>query len=172
MPDDLKRYIREIPDFPAPGVLFRDITPLLAEPAALRAALDALAGWAAARRPTVIAAIESRGFVFGAPLALRLDVGFVPIRKPGKLPWEKLEESYVLEYGHGRIEMHRDAIGADQRVLVIDDLLATGGTASAAVRLARRCGGEVVGALFLIELTALKGRALLDGTEVHSIIQY
>jgi adenine phosphoribosyltransferase len=169
---ELKAYIRDVPDFPSPGILFRDLTPLLAAPEALAASVDLLEAWARPRRPEVIAGVESRGFLFGAPLALRLGVGIVPVRKPGKLPWQTLTESYTLEYGRGELQMHADAIRSGDRVLVVDDLLATGGTAAATTRLVRRAGGEVAGALFLVELTALGGRAQLDGIEVHALMEY
>lgn len=169
---ELKAYVRDVPDFPSPGILFRDLTPLLATPEALRASVDLLEAWARPRRPDVIAGVESRGFLFGAPLALRLGVGVVPVRKPGKLPWQTLSESYTLEYGRGELQMHADALRPGARVLVVDDLLATGGTAAATTRLVRRGGGEPVGALFLVELTALGGRSLLDGIEVHALMSY
>jgi len=168
----LKAYIRDVPDFPSPGILFRDLTPLLAAPEALAASVDLLEAWARPRRPDVIAGVESRGFLFGAPLALRLGLGIVPVRKPGKLPWQTLTETYTLEYGRGELQMHADAIRPGARVLVVDDLLATGGTAAATTRLVRRAGGEVRGALFLVELTALGGRALLDGIDVHALMAY
>jgi adenine phosphoribosyltransferase len=169
---ELKAYIRDVPDFPSPGILFRDLTPLLAAPEALAASVDLLEAWARPRRPDVIAGVESRGFLFGAPLALRLGLGIVPVRKPGKLPWQTLTETYTLEYGRGELQMHADAIRPGARVLVVDDLLATGGTAAATTRLVRRAGGEVRGALFLVELTALGGRALLDGIDVHALMAY
>jgi len=169
---DLKQYIADVPDFPQEGILFRDITPLLAHPEALAAALAELEERARETRPDVIAGIESRGFLFGMPLAERLGTGFVPIRKPGKLPRETLRESYSLEYGENTIEMHRDAVRPGQRVLVVDDLLATGGTAEAAANLVRRAGGEVAGWLFLVELAALGGREKLAGAPVHSVLVY
>ena len=169
---ELKAYIRDVPDFPSPGILFRDLTPLLAAPEALAGAVDLLEAWARPRRPEVIAGVESRGFLFGAPLALRLGVGIVPVRKPGKLPWQTLTESYTLEYGRGELQMHADAVRPGARVLVVDDLLATGGTAAATTRLVRRAGGEVTGALFLVELIALGGRSRLDGIDVHALVAY
>jgi len=169
---ELKAYIRDVPDFPSPGILFRDLTPLLAAPEALAGAVDLLEAWARPRRPEVIAGVESRGFLFGAPLALRLGVGIVPVRKPGKLPWQTLTESYTLEYGRGELQMHADGVRPGARVLVVDDLLATGGTAAATTRLVRRAGGEVTGALFLVELTALGGRAQLGGIDVHALVAY
>ncbi|RMG44788.1 MAG: adenine phosphoribosyltransferase [Acidobacteria bacterium] len=170
--DDLKRYVRDVPDFPKPGILFRDITPLLADPAAFGAALERLAREAEALSPDLVAGIESRGFILGAPLARQLGTGFVPIRKPGKLPSRTLQESYSLEYGEGRLEMHADAVGPGRRVLIVDDLLATGGTAAAACRLVRRAGGEVAGLLFLIELEALAGRSRLEDGPVVSLLRY
>lgn len=169
---DLKSFIRDVPDFPSPGILFRDLTPLLASPVALDAAVTGLESWARPRRPEVIAGIESRGFIFGAPLALRLGVGFVPLRKPGKLPWRTMDETYTLEYGEGRLQMHEDAVGEGTRVLVVDDLLATGGTAAAAARLVQRAEAHLVGALFLVELTGLAGRAQLPGVDIHSLVRY
>lgn len=170
--DGLKRFIRDIPDFPKPGILFRDITPLLNNPSAMGQALAAMEQTARGLDPDLVIGIESRGFLFGVPIAQRLQVGFVPIRKPGKLPWATLEQTYQLEYGSGTLEMHRDAIRPGQRVLIVDDLLATGGTANASVELAHRGGGEVVGALFLVELDDLGGREVLDQVPVFSTIRY
>lgn len=170
--DELARYIRDVPDFPSPGILFRDLTPLLHDPGAFAATLSRLEAWARLRQPTLIAGIDSRGFLFGAPLALRLGIGFVPLRKPGKLPWARHSESYTLEYGSGTLEMHQDAVAAHDRVLIVDDLLATGGTAAAAARLIARGGGEVVGALFVVELEELGGRARLPETTVHALLKY
>jgi adenine phosphoribosyltransferase len=160
--DDLKRLVRDIPDFPKPGILFRDVTPLLQDPRALRAAVDGIAAPFRDAGVQRVLAIESRGFIFGAPVALALGAGFALVRKAGKLPFETHEASYALEYGEDRVEMHVDAVARGQRVLVVDDLIATGGTAAAAVKLARMAGGEVVGASFLIELGALGGAKLLD----------
>jgi adenine phosphoribosyltransferase len=160
--DDLKRLVRDIPDFPKPGILFRDVTPLLLDPAALRAAVDAIGAPFRGARVQRVLGIESRGFIFGAPVALALGAGFALVRKAGKLPFVTHAATYALEYGEDRVEMHTDAVEAGQRVLVVDDLIATGGTAAAAVQLARRAGGEVVGASFLIELAALGGRSKLD----------
>lgn len=167
----LGRWLRVVPDFPKPGIRFQDITPLLRDPGALREAVAALAGPAAALRPTAIAGIESRGFLFGVPLAERLGLGFLPVRKPGKLPWRTFRESYTLEYGAGALELHQDAADAGQRVLLVDDLLASGGTAAAAVTLLRRTGAEVVGCGFVIELTALAGREHLHGMPVFSLVR-
>lgn len=166
--------IRNVPDFPAPGILFRDITPVLRDPAALKAAtqlhLDALSG----RRDAidVIVGIESRGFLFGMLLAQALGVGFVPVRKPGKLPAETVEQRYALEYGEDCLQMHADALKSGDRVLIVDDLLATGGTAAAACALVNKLGAEVTGCLFLVELSGLKGREKLEGHWVRAIIQY
>jgi adenine phosphoribosyltransferase len=167
---DLQTKLRVVPDFPRPGIRFQDVTPLLQDPVALARALDAFAERARALRPTAIAAIESRGFLFGVPLALRLQLPFLPVRKAGKLPWRTFRESYVLEYGEGVLELHEDAADAGQRVLVVDDLLATGGTARAAVDLVRRTGAEVVGCGFLVELPDLHGRRALHGIEVFSLV--
>jgi adenine phosphoribosyltransferase len=167
---DLRRWLRVVNDFPRPGIRFQDITPLLQDPDALRAALDALAGAAAPLRPTAVAGVESRGFLFGAPLADRLGVGFLPVRKPGRLPWRTFREGYVLEYGEGTLELHQDAADAGQRVLLVDDLLATGGTAAAAANLLRRTGAEVAACAFVVELAALGGRGRLHGMEVFSLV--
>jgi adenine phosphoribosyltransferase len=169
---DLRRFIRDVPDFPKPGILFRDITPLLQSPVALRTALGLLEELAAARRPDVVVGIESRGFLFGVPLAARLGLGFVPIRKPGKLPAETYRETYTLEYGEDAVEVHADAIAAGQRVLIVDDLLATGGTAAASTRLIERMGAQVVGLLFLIELEFLQGRERLPDRHVDTLISF
>lgn len=168
---ELRRWLRVVPDFPQPGIRFQDITPLLQDPEAFRATVDALEPPAASLRPTAIAGIESRGFLFGAPLAERLGLGFLPVRKPGKLPWRTFRESYTLEYGSGALELHQDAADAGQRVLLVDDLLASGGTAAAAISLLRRAGAEVVGCGFVIELSALAGREALHGLPVFSLIQ-
>lgn len=161
--DDLRAYVRDVPDFPSAGILFRDVTPLLGHAGALTTAIDALAApwFDTDARITKVAAIESRGFLFGVGVAERLGVGFVPVRKPGKLPWETLRENYALEYGSDAVEVHIDAVDADDRVLLIDDVLATGGTASAAGSLLRRAGATVVGFGFLVELGFLSGRVRL-----------
>lgn len=166
------RLIRDIPDFPKPGILFKDITPVLADHAAFQEVVDRFVEWAGTRSPDLIIGIESRGFVFGAPVALARGIGFVPVRKIGKLPYDTVREEYALEYGTNTVEIHRDAISAGQRVIVIDDLLATGGTAAAAVRLVDQLGGRVVGFSCLIELQALNGRAFLPGLDIQTLIPY
>ena len=163
--------IRDIPDFPQSGILFKDITPLLSDPAAFQEVLDRFAEHAQALAPDIIAGIESRGFLFGAPLAPALGLGFVPIRKAGKLPSQTEREEYELEYGSAVIELHRDAVQPGQRVLIVDDLLATGGTAAAAARLVEKLGGCVAGFLFLIELEFLEGRAALSEYEVPLVAE-
>jgi len=170
--NDYARLIRDIPDFPKEGILFKDITPLLRDPQALAGALDALVEHHASDRIGVVAAVESRGFIFGAALAVKLGAGFVPIRKPGKLPYETVGETYALEYGTDTIEVHRDAVGKGDRVLVVDDLLATGGTARAAINLLRRLGAEIVGASFLVELDFLQGRQKLGEVATFSLVHY
>lgn len=169
---DLKAHIRDIPDFPLPGILFRDITPLLGEPAAFRAVLDAMELEARERAAGAIVGIESRGFIFGAPLAERLALPFVPVRKPGKLPAARQSVEYSLEYGESRLDIHDDALGRGTRAFIVDDLLATGGTALAAAKLVEIIGGEVAGLAFAIELTALDGRGRLSGYRVASVITY
>jgi len=169
---DLKQHVRDVPDFPAPGILFRDITPLLRAPDAFAYALSELTAYARTRRLDAVVGIESRGFLFGAPVAHALGLPFVPIRKPGKLPAERMSVEYSLEYGEGRLDIHADALGRGDRVLVIDDLLATGGTAHAAVKLAELLGATVDAVLFLIELGGLGGRERLTGYEVHAVIRY
>jgi adenine phosphoribosyltransferase len=169
---DLKSYIRDIPDFPKPGIMFRDITPLLASPGAFRAAIETLAKRFAAARIDVIVAAEARGFIFAAPLAVALGAGFVPIRKPGKLPFDTHAFHYDLEYGSDTLEMHVDGLKTGQRVLVIDDLLATGGTVRACAQLVEKCGGTIVACAFAIELVALNGRKTIEPYEVYSLVQY
>ncbi len=169
---ELRKYIREIPDFPAPGVLFRDLTPLLADPGALKLAIQALAGPFMDAQIDYVVGTEARGFIFGAPVATTLGVGFVPARKPGKLPAETLSASYELEYGTDQIEMHVDALSANDRVLVVDDLIATGGTARATIDLIRRSGATVAGCAFLIELTFLDGCKDLGVDPCHTVIRY
>ena len=169
---DLQQRIRDVPDFPEPGIVFKDIMPMLAQPDLLREAVDLLAEWAEPRKPDVILGGEARGFILGAALAYKLGCGFVAARRPGKLPWETISAAYALEYGENALELHSDAVERGQRVLVHDDLLATGGTARAIVDLAENLGGEVVGIAFLIELDFLDGRKLLEGHDVYSLIHY
>ena len=169
---DLAARIRTIPDFPKPGILFRDIMPLLQDAQALRAAVDRMAEWSAGRHVDVVLGAESRGFILGSALAYALNAGFVCARKPGKLPYTTVTESYDLEYGTDALEMHADAITPGMNVLVHDDLLATGGTAAAKVRLIEKMGGTVVGAAFLIELADLHGRDKLAGVDVLTLITY
>ena len=169
---ELKDKVRSIPDFPIKGILFRDITPVLSDPASLRAAIDLMANAYKDAKIDVVVGIEARGYILGAPLAYKLDAGFVPVRKPGKLPFEKISVDYALEYGTNTLEMHRDAIARGARVLVVDDLLATGGTAAAVRKMVDQLGGTIVGFAFLIELTALDGRAKLPGLDIKSFITY
>jgi adenine phosphoribosyltransferase len=169
---DLASKIRTIPDFPKPGILFRDIMPLLQDPRSLRAAVDRLAEWAVGRHVDVVLGAESRGFILGSAVAYALNAGFVCARKPGKLPFTIVSESYELEYGTDALEVHADAITAGMNVLIHDDLLATGGTALAKARLVERMGGNVVGCAFLIELADLHGRDKLAGHDVYSLITY
>jgi adenine phosphoribosyltransferase len=164
--------VRDIPDFPTPGILFKDITPVLADHEAMREVLGHFYTFGREMKPDVVVGIESRGFVLGMPISQELGVGFVPVRKPGKLPYKTIREEYTLEYGTNALEIHIDAIEPEMRVLIIDDLLATGGTASAACRLVERLGGEVCGLSFMIELGFLHGRSLLDGRTVQSLIRY
>lgn len=169
---DYRSLIRAIPDFPSPGILFRDITPLLADPAALAQVVDELAERYRGRGITKIVGIESRGFIFGAPLACKLGAGFVPARKLGKLPYEIIQESYDLEYGVNTLTMHVDAITAGENVLIIDDLIATGGTIEATCKLVERLGGKIVEVVTVIELTALQGQAKLEGRPFYSVMQF
>ncbi|RJX41391.1 adenine phosphoribosyltransferase [Paenibacillus pinisoli] len=169
---NFKDYIRVIPDFPQPGIRFKDITTLLKDGAAYRAVIDEMKAAVEHLKIDVIAGPEARGFVVGAPLALALGVGFAPIRKSGKLPGETITASYDLEYGKDQLAMHKDAITPGQRVLIADDLLATGGTIATSMNLIRQLGGEVVGAAFLIELAYLNGREKLDGVELFSLMTY
>jgi len=165
-------WIRDVPDFPKPGILFRDITPLLGNGSVYRQAITDLAERVQAWGADVIAGPEARGYVVGAPLAAMLGLGFVPVRKPGKLPYTTVSVTYDLEYGQDRLEIHSDAIQKGQRVVVADDLLATGGTMSATIELVRKLGGEVVGAAFFIELKALAGHSRLGDIPIHTLVQY
>ena len=169
---DLKAYIRDVPDFPAPGILFRDITPLLHDPRAFGAALDEMAAYVRSRAVDAVVGIESRGFLFGAPIAQRLALPFVPVRKPGKLPSSRMTVEYSLEYGSGQLDIHADALARGDRVVIVDDLLATGGTAHAASKLVELLGAVVDSHLFLIELAPLAGRERLAGYEVHAVVRY
>ncbi len=164
--------IREVPDFPKPGILFYDITTLLKNPTAIRSLADQLTTRYQGQRITKVVGIESRGFIFGGVLAARLGAGFVPVRKPGKLPADCYEVKYSLEYGNNTLAVHRDAIEIGEHVLIVDDLLATGGTAEATVNLVRQLGGTIVGLDFLVELKSLNGRGKLAGYDVHSTITY
>jgi len=170
--DDLRARIREVPDFPKPGILFYDITTLLKDREAFKGAIDLLVAPYRDQRVDIVVGMESRGFIFSAPMAYTLEVGFVPVRKLGKLPAETVSVEYALEYGTNTLEIHRDAIVPGQRVLIVDDLLATGGTVSGTIDLVRQLGGEVVSLAFLVELRFLKGRERLRGYDVHSIVQY
>ncbi|MCK9518160.1 MAG: adenine phosphoribosyltransferase [Dehalococcoidia bacterium] len=169
---ELKSLIRDVPDFPAPGVLFRDITPLLGNAAAFSFVLDQMVMEAKRHEPGVIVGIESRGFLFGAPLADRLGLPFVPVRKPGKLPAARMTVEYSLEYGQNRLDIHEDAMAPGARAYIVDDLLATGGTALATAKLVEMVGGTVAGFIFAIELVPLGGRPRLDAYPVHSLLVY
>lgn len=169
---DLRKIIREVPDFPKPGVRFYDVTTLLRVPDALRRVIDLFADEFSSKRVDLVVGMESRGFIFAPPVAYRLGAGFIPVRKPGKLPCKTRLVSYDLEYGKDALEIHEDAIRPGQRVLILDDVIATGGTAAATVKMAREMGADVVGAAFLIELTFLLGREKLPDTPFFSILQY
>jgi len=168
----IKKLIRDVPDFPTPGIVFKDITPVLQDPHAFREVVTSMRTIVEELRPDVIVGIESRGFILGSPIALELGIGFVPVRKLGKLPADTVRASYQLEYGTNTVEMHRDAITPGQRVVIVDDLLATGGTAAAAARLSEELGGEVVGLVFFIELEFLKGRSKLPSRDVRTLVRY
>jgi len=172
MSETLQAKIRDVPDFPEPGIVFKDIMPLLADPATLRETVDRLAKWIEPRKPDVILGAEARGFILGAALAFKLGCGFAAARRPGKLPWKTVSATYALEYGENALELHADAISQGQRVLVHDDVLATGGTAKAICDLATQLGGEIVGVAFVIELAFLEGRQHLENYDVHSLITY
>ena len=168
---ELKKHIRDIPGFPKEGIIFKDITPLLKHPAAFRKAVDKLAGKFKKKKIDVVVCVEARGFIFGSAVAYKLGAGVVPVRKKGKLPHKTHSVTYDLEYGQDTLEMHQDAFEKGARVLIVDDLLATGGTTKAVIDLVNRVGGKVAGIVFLIELTALKGREKLEGYPVHSLIK-
>ena len=170
--DQIARLIKTVPDFPEPGIQFRDITPVLSDRRAARSVIAHMEIWAGDRHPDLVVGIESRGFMFGMPLATRIGSGFVPVRKSGKLPRARISESYSLEYGDSALEIHDDALGEGDEVMIVDDLLATGGTAAAAGRLVERLGAKVLGYLFVIELTELEGRAQLGGADTHSLIRF
>jgi adenine phosphoribosyltransferase len=169
---DLKDYIRDVPDFPEQGILFRDVTPLLKSPAAFRATITQLCAYIRSREPDVIVGVESRGFIFGTPIAAELGLPFVPVRKPGKLPAARMSVEYSLEYGTGHLDIHADAIERGQRVVVVDDLLATGGTALGAAKLVEMISGRVVGMAFVVELAALPGRERLEDYDVFAAVVY
>jgi adenine phosphoribosyltransferase len=171
-PDQLAQRVRDVQDFPVPGITFKDITTVLREPESFRESIDQLYQRVSIMAVDLVVGMESRGFIFAAPLAYRLNAGFVPVRKLGKLPAETLSIEYELEYGSNTLEIHRDAIGSGQRVLIVDDLLATGGTVSATIELVESLGGDVVACAFFAELTFLHGRDRLDGRNVISIIRY
>ena len=168
----IEKLVRDVPDFPKQGIVFKDITPLLQDPNGLRASIDALEAIVSDHAFDLVCGIESRGFLFGAALAVQMGKGFIPIRKPGKLPWKTASESYELEYGTDTIEIHTDAVHPAKRVLMIDDLLATGGTMGAALNLVRRIGGEPVACAFVIELGFLHGREKLGDVPTHSLVRY
>ena len=169
---DLRDRIRDVPDFPSPGIVFKDLMPLIADPEYFAESIRLLADWARPRNPDLILGAEARGFIFGAALAYELGAGFIAARKPGKLPRETVEATYDLEYGTDSLQIHRDAVHAGARVIVLDDVLATGGTARAKVELVEGLGGIVVGVLFVIELDFLNGRERLSGYDVHSLVHY
>ena len=168
----LRGKIRSVPDFPKPGIVFRDITPLLQDPEALRIACELLGEPFKGRGIDMVVGVESRGFIFGPPVALQLGAGFAIARKAGKLPWDTVSETFELEYGVEQIEMHRDAVSPEQRVLLIDDVIATGGTAAATAELVRRMGAQVVGSCFLIELSFLEGRKRLPGIDIRAVLTF
>ncbi len=170
--DDLRKLIREVPDFPKPGILFYDITTLLKDPTAFREVIDRMVDQVRDTPIDVVVGMESRGFIFSAPIAYKLGAGFVPVRKLGKLPADTIEVEYDLEYGTATLEIHRDAIQAGQRVLIVDDLLATGGTVQGTIELVQRLGGEVAGLSFMVELSALRGREQLSQFTIHALLTY
>jgi len=170
--EELKKKIREVPDFPKPGILFYDLTTLLGDPAGLRQVIDLMTEHYRDQRVDQVMGIESRGFILAPSIAYNLDAGFVPVRKPGKLPYRTLSASYELEYGTDSVEIHEDAVKPGQRVLIVDDLIATGGTAAATVQLATQLGADVLSVAFLVELEALQGRKKLEGFDVFSLLKY
>ena len=170
--DDLRAKIREVPDFPKPGILFYDITTLLKDPDAFREVIDQMADQVKDSGVDLVVGMESRGFIFSAPLAYQLHAGFVPVRKLGKLPAETIEVEYDLEYGTATLEIHKDAIKPGQRVLIVDDLLATGGTVQGTIELVQRLGGEIAGLSFMVELTGLHGREQLGDFQIHTLLTY
>ncbi|MDD2592113.1 MAG: adenine phosphoribosyltransferase [Erysipelotrichaceae bacterium] len=169
---NLKDYIADIPDFPKPGILFRDITPLMGDGDAFKEACDLMVNFAKEVKADLVVGPESRGFIFGCPVSFAMNIGFVPVRKPGKLPRDTVSYRYDLEYGSNELHIHKDGIKKGQRVLIVDDLLATGGTVEATIRLVEELGGEVVGCAFLVELSDLKGRDLLKGYNIFTILTY
>jgi len=169
---DLNKFIADVPDFPKPGIMFKDITPLMASGEAFKYATDQFVAFAKAQGADIIVGPEARGFIFGCPIASEMGIGFIPVRKPGKLPRETVEQEYSLEYGTNVLSMHKDAIQPGQRVLIVDDLLATGGTMKATIDLVERLGGTVVGLAFLIELGFLEGRKLIQGYPIKSLLTY
>lgn len=172
MTERLKEMIRDVPDFPKPGIVFKDITPLLSDPSGLSLAVELMANPWRDQRPDLVVGTESRGFIFGTAIAQSLSCGFVPIRKPGKLPFETISVKYELEYGSDEVQMHSDAVKPGQKVLMVDDLIATGGTMNAACELVQSVGGEIMGVAVLIELEHLGGRELIDPVIVHSLLRY
>ncbi len=170
--EELKKFIRDVPDFPKPGIIFKDITPLLGDSEGLSRVTHILLERFSGEKIDKIVAVESRGFMFGAPLAAQLGIGFVPIRKNGKLPWTKVSEEYALEYGTDKVEMHQDAVSPGERVVIVDDLLATGGTVGAVCRLLEKQKAHVVACAFVVELDFLKGREKLKGKNIFSILHY
>ena len=169
---ELRAMVREVPDFPTPGVGFKDVTPLLADPATLKETVRQLSEWVSERKPDLVLGAEARGFWLGSAIAVEAGIGFIPARRPGKLPPETVSARYVLEYGENSLELHPDLIPKGARVVIHDDVLATGGTVEAICKLVKQLGGEVVGACFIIELTFLGGRERLAGTDLHALISY
>ncbi len=170
--DPLRSAVRDVADFPKPGILFKDITPILADAALFREAISRLSGVAGEQKIDKVVGIDARGFIFAAAVADRIGAGFVPVRKKGKLPWKTRQTAYALEYGESVVELHEDAVNPGEKILLVDDLLATGGTAAAAVKLLDELGADLIGIAFLIELTFLKGRERLGNHQVHSILSY